>query len=213
MTTFFTSDVHLGHVNIISYSERPFEDVPNMNARIVEAWNEHVGPDDFVYVLGDLAMGKMDDSLPIAGQLQGHKILVPGNHDRCHPGFAGKKGVPYWEDRYHDEADIEEILGLQPRITIGHHRGVQTCHFPYSGDHTDEGDRYTALRPEDQGALLVHGHVHDAWRQNGRMFNVGMDAWGGSLLTEDELESWLDGDATLHTDRLPWPDIYPEGTP
>ena len=86
--------MHIGHSNIIAYSGRPFVDVPDMNERIVTAWNETVGPDDYVYILGDLCMGKLDDSLSVAGQLQGHKILVPGNHDRCHPKFVGKKGDP-----------------------------------------------------------------------------------------------------------------------
>ena len=31
MTTWFTSDLHLGHVNIIRYCERPFADVDEMN--------------------------------------------------------------------------------------------------------------------------------------------------------------------------------------
>lgn len=210
MTTWFTSDVHLGHANICAYSGRPFDSVDEMNEKIVTGWNETVKNADYVYVLGDLCMGKMDITLPVAGLLQGRKILLPGNHDRVHPQFAGKKTVGHWESRYREVAGIERILGLQPRIAIGHHLAVKACHFPYSGDHTGEEDRYTELRPKDSGELLVHGHVHDAWRQNGRMFNVGLDAWGGHILSEDELESMLDGDATLHTDRLPWPDIYPE---
>jgi calcineurin-like phosphoesterase family protein len=212
MTTWFTSDVHVGHSNIIAYSGRPFEDVPDMNERIVTGWNETVKTDDYVYVLGDLCMGKMDDSLPVAGRFQGHKILVPGNHDRCHPKFVGKKTVEHWKSRYHEVAGIERILPVQTRIAVGHHVAVKACHFPYTGDHTEEGDRYVDLRPEDTGEILIHGHVHDEWRQRGRMFNVGLDAWGGKLLTADELEALLDGDHTLNTDRLPWPATYPEGS-
>jgi calcineurin-like phosphoesterase family protein len=204
MTTWFTSDLHISHSNICQYSGRPFDSVDEMNAAIVESWNSVVRHWDAVYVLGDLAMGKMDASLPVAGKLQGHKILVPGNHDRCHPKFTGKKSVDFWEGRYHNEAGIEIFLGLNPRINVGHHKGVQTSHFPYSGDHTGEEDRFVELRPVDKGEPLIHGHVHDAWRQKGRQFNVGLDAWGGSLLQEDLVESLLDGDLTLHTDRIPW---------
>jgi len=214
MTTFFTSDVHIGHVNIIAYSERPFVDVPDMNARIVEGWNQTVTDADTVYIIGDLCMGKLDDSLSIAGQLRGHKWLVPGNHDRCHPNFAGKKGIGYWEQRYYEEAGIEHIYHmLNPRIDVGHHKGVRFSHFPYQGDHTGEEDRYIELRPADHGEWLVHGHVHDAWRHNGRMVNVGMDAWGGCLLSEAYLENVLDGPKDLHTDRWEWATNFPEFPP
>ena len=202
--TWFTSDLHISHANICALSDRPFDSVDEMNANIVEWWNKIVRPEDVVYILGDLCMGKMDDSLPIAGQLRGHKILVPGNHDRCHPKFTGKKTVDFWEGRYHNEAGIEIFLDLNPRINVGHHKKVQASHFPYMGDHDGTEDRYTKLRPIDRGEPLIHGHVHGAWRQKGRMVNVGLDAWGGNLIREDLLESILDGDKTLHTDRIPW---------
>jgi len=206
---YFTSDIHIGHANIIAYSGRPFDDVPDMNAKLVEGWNQIVHPADTVYILGDLVMGKLDDSLPIAGQLQGHKILVPGNHDRLHPMYKHKKGYDQWAARYRDEAGIEHVTEPQTRLPIGHHRGVLVCHFPYTGDHTGEDDRYTEERPADGGEWLVHGHVHDAWRHNGRCINVGLDAWGGCLLTEDSLENILDGPKHLHTDRWTWDPAYP----
>lgn len=210
MATFFTSDVHIGHVNIIKYSERPFEDVADMNDRLVTAWNEQVGPSDTIFILGDLAMGKMDESLPIVGRLQGFKVLLPGNHDRVHPQFCGKQGVDHWLRRYGDEVGkVGNFLPLIARVHVGHHRNVRMCHFPYKGDHVGEpGDRYVELRPKDDGEWLVHGHVHDEWRQRGRMLNVGMDAWGGHILPLEELEAILDGDMTAHSDRLPWPLDY-----
>ena len=48
-------------------------------------------------------------------------------------------------------------------------------HYPYVGDSRDK-DRFTGMRPMDTGGYLVHGHVHEKWRTNGRMFNVGVDA-------------------------------------
>ena len=124
-----------------------------------------------------------------------------------HPRFAGKKGVPYWEARYREEAGIERIMALQPRISFGRYRSVKTCHFPYSGDHTGEEDRYTELRPADTGEILVHGHVHEAWRQRGRMTNVGLDAWGGEILPVEQVEAMIESFASIDGDlgRIPWP--------
>lgn len=37
--TFFTSDTHFGHANIINLCNRPFKDVNHMNDMLVENWN------------------------------------------------------------------------------------------------------------------------------------------------------------------------------
>ena len=71
MTRFFTSDLHLDHTNVIAYCDRPFADVGQMNAALVAAWNTVVMADDEVWVLGDLAMGRVEETLAVAKQLVG----------------------------------------------------------------------------------------------------------------------------------------------
>ena len=82
MSTWFTSDLHFGHVNIIQYSGRPFTDVDQMNTSLIDRWNALVQPGDDVWVLGDVAMGHIADTLPLVGRLAGYKRLLAGNHDR-----------------------------------------------------------------------------------------------------------------------------------
>ena len=55
VATFFTSDQHFGHRNIIDYCHRPFGDVGEMDEIIIAGWNETVGLEDEVWVLGDFA--------------------------------------------------------------------------------------------------------------------------------------------------------------
>ena len=55
--TFFTSDTHFGHANIINLCKRPFKDVNHMNDMLVENWNNVVTDDDTVFHLGDFAFG------------------------------------------------------------------------------------------------------------------------------------------------------------
>jgi calcineurin-like phosphoesterase family protein len=95
MTTYFTADQHFGHQNIIEYCGRPFHSVGEMNAVLVANWNAVVGPHDTVHVLGDVAMGRREESMPLIGRLAGHKILYPGNHDRCWYGHTGH-GLSAW---------------------------------------------------------------------------------------------------------------------
>lgn len=79
--TWFISDTHFGHQNILQYEKesRPFESVEEMNESIIDRWNRVVSDDDTVYHLGDFAFGRKN--IAIAERLKGKKILILGNHD------------------------------------------------------------------------------------------------------------------------------------
>ena len=81
---------------------------------------------------------------------------------------------------------------------------VLACHFPYAGDSRDGyEDRYLEYRPKDRGGFLVHGHTHGRWRKNGRMVDVGVDAWGGRPVSFETVAALLTN-GTDHEDVLPW---------
>lgn len=187
MTTWFTSDLHFGHVNIIEYSGRPFTDAEQMNRALIERWNGFVQPDDTVWVLGDMAMGRIAETLPLVGQLAGRKLLITGNHDRCWDGNGSKAAE--WVGRYL-EAGFDEIHQGSVAMRIGGY-DVLACHFPYRGD-TQDFDRYPEVRPADLGGWLLHGHVHEQWRQRDRMINVGCDAWDCRPVDEATLIALID---------------------
>lgn len=182
MTRFFTADLHLGHRNIIEYCSRPFLDVDEMNAALVDRWNETVGDEDEVIVLGDVAMGRISETLPLVGRLRGRKVLLAGNHDRCWQGH--RQGVEAATVRYLD-AGFDEIWQGQVEVQLDG-MAVLACHFPYRGDSQDH-DRYVEHRPVDRGAWLLHGHVHERWRSSGRMINVGVDVWDYRPVPEHDL--------------------------
>lgn len=80
MDTWFTSDTHFGHANVIDYCDRPFEDVEEMDAEMVRRWNALVKPGDRVYHLGDFAW-TLKRAREIRPQLNGTIRLIIGNHD------------------------------------------------------------------------------------------------------------------------------------
>lgn len=180
----FTADLHLGHANIIEYAHRPFADVERMNAALLERWNEVVAPDDEVYVLGDVAMGDVAETVPKCTALHGRKILVPGNHDRCWPGHkkVSASAAELYKRAVFEIAPPIILLAVEqaPRGS------VTLCHFPHRGDSRGH-DRYVSQRPPDDGGWLLHGHVHDRWQVNGRQINVGVDVWGYRPVSQDEL--------------------------
>ncbi len=187
----FTSDLHLGHRNIIEYCRRPFGGVDHMNEALIDRWNECVAPDDEVWVLGDVAMGTILEMLPLVGLLDGRKILVAGNHDRCWAGRARRRDPEAaWTAAYLEAGFAEVHQGAVTLELGGEH--VLACHFPYEGDSQD-ADRHVEHRPADDGLWLLHGHVHDAWQVRGRQINVGVDVWHYRPVAEATLTAIITG--------------------
>jgi len=184
MATWFTADTHFGHVRILELCNRPFKTVEEMNERLVDNWNERVTPQDQVFILGDLALGKLDDSLSYVAQLNGTKFLVPGNHDRVWTGYPSKGKPVRPEDTERYEA---AGLTISSHITVYGAQLWVLCHFPDEGDSHD-GDRFDGWRPTLlPGEVLVHGHVHNKWLTNGPRINVGVDVWDYRPVHEDEV--------------------------
>jgi len=186
MTVWFTADLHFGHANIIRYCNRPFTDVANMDDELIGRWNDTVAPTDTVWVLGDVALGRIEQTLGLVARLTGRKLLVAGNHDRCWAGHGRR--ARRWTERYRD-AGFDEVHQGEIALDIAG-VAVTACHFPYRGDSHDE-DRYLEHRPVDRGDWLLHGHVHERWREWGRMINVGVDAWDFRPVSEATIASLL----------------------
>lgn len=201
MTLYFTSDHHFGHANIIRLAQRPFPDLDRMHEWFIDCWNCVVEPDDVVWYLGDVALGRIQDSLGIISQLNGHKVLLPGNHDRCWRGHRkpAKRGL-YLNAGFDEIRDGDQVLRLAGQDVI-------VSHFPYrgSGDHEGMVERYHEHRPVDEGGWLLHGHIHERWRIRNRQINVGVDAWAGYPISVATVERYITDFEQSDRDPHPWP--------
>ena len=176
-----SSDWHLGHARIIELCNRPYRNVDDMNAGIIELINDTVDVRDELWCLGDICMGKIADSLQLVSSIKCTVRLVPGNHDRMGLSYRNDtKHSVKWANVYSDAG----ITVMPEFISDFYGLGFSVCHFPYDGD-SQSDDRYLDFRPVDDGGWLVHGHVHDSWRQRGKQINVGLDAWGCLLAIDD----------------------------
>ncbi len=97
MATFVIADTHFGEENNLTYFNRPFKDVDDMNEGMVRRWNSVVMPEETVFHLGDVG----DPSY--VKRLNGHKILIMGNHDRKH-------SMDFWREAGFDEVYRFPIL-------------------------------------------------------------------------------------------------------
>ena len=80
MDTWFISDTHFGHRNIIGYCRPEFPFVEDMDEALIKNWNERVKPGDRVYHLGDFAISPKH-AAAIRPRLNGTIRLIVGNHD------------------------------------------------------------------------------------------------------------------------------------
>lgn len=185
MARFYTADLHLGHRNILAYTDRPWGDMDAMNAALIDNINQVCGSDDELWVLGDVALGSLTQSLSWLQHAAPQLHLVSGNHDRCW-GYArrGPQSVELYR-----RAGFASIAD-QAEHQIGKWQ-VALSHFPYRGDHTEQ-DRYAKARPKDDGRWLLCGHVHEAWRQRGRQINVGVDVRGFEPVSEGEISAIIE---------------------
>ena len=178
--THFTSDNHFWHKNVIRLCNRPFAHLHDMHEHMIEEWNKRVRKStDKIYVLGDFSFANGTMTRPILDRLNGHKILVLGNHDR-----HAKHMLDMGFQEVHENIFIE--IGNKQKVFLSHfpfhpmvtyqktnEDKVRTT-YPYEKVDT----RYMHKRIVDDGNMwLLHGHVHGAWKQNGRQINLGVDVW------------------------------------
>jgi calcineurin-like phosphoesterase family protein len=200
MSAWFTADQHFGHARLLELSAArcaAFPTVAEMNARLVHNWNSVVQPEDTVWVLGDFDMHGKDASLTLVEQLVGAKILVSGNHDSCWAGV--REG---WKNRdLYLAAGFAAVMDfavttLPPLRPQAPATRVLMSHFPYAGDSHDE-DRYAQFRLRDEGIPLLHGHVHESFRERRTKkgtwhINVGVDWWDYAPVSADRLAQHLE---------------------
>ncbi len=152
--TFFTSDLHFFHRNIIQFCERPFDSIEHMNQKLIDNWNMVVSDKDHIWMLGDFSFGKDDETAGILKQLKGHKHLIVGNHDR--KGSSQKLFNKNWQDFF---VDSHEYF----RLKVDGYKFV-LCHFPFSS--------------WERGYINLHGHWHSrkGYQNKYNQYDVGVDA-------------------------------------
>lgn len=199
MTTFYAADPHFGHRNIGALCARPWTNVEQMDAALVERWNSVVGENDTTWVLGDFSLSPA--ALDKVSLLAGTKILVAGNHDWCwsyHPRSRGGRN----ESRVQRYLDAGFAQVYPSGVVTGHRIGgveVVLSHLPYHGD-SGHDERYADRRPNDTGLPLICGHVHNTWarlygapgRVHRGQINVGVDVWDYTPVPAEALVPYLE---------------------
>lgn len=115
---YFTSDLHLGHRNIIRLCNRPFATIEEMDETLIRNWNAKVTNGDTVYILGDLLFRNEKPAEEYLKQLKGKKHPIIGNHDR---DWVKKCNL---EDFFESVNNLHFISDGKRQMTLCHYRNM-----------------------------------------------------------------------------------------
>jgi calcineurin-like phosphoesterase family protein len=144
---FLIADLHFGHFNVMKYENRPFETVEEMDKHMIHMWNQTVKKVDKIFVLGDFSFYNKEKSKEVLSKLNGHKILIMGNHDRSH-------SVGWWKDAGFNEVYEYPII-YKDFFMFSHEPLYMNVNMPY---------------------VNLHGHLHSMQYESKKLYyNVGVE--------------------------------------
>lgn len=169
MAILFSADLHFGHGNIITYCNRPFTSVAEMNEGLVSRWNAKVKPNDIVYFIGDFSFMSEIETLEILLRLNGRIRIIPGNHDRK---ILKSVALQRQFDAVLPELYEEKINGTS----------VVMCHYPMM-----------SWNKAHHGSNHLHGHSHGMipFDPKFRRLDVGADVHNCEPISWDEVVNFM----------------------
>lgn len=159
---YFTSDLHLGHENVIRHCSRDFANVVAMDVAILDVINRTVNYNDTLWILGDFAF-RGRSPRHYRDQINCVNVrLLFGNHDkRSKCETAGFSFV----------GDVAEISVGKQRIWLSHyaHRSWPASHhgswhlYGHSHGALDADDRAAGLNALDVGVDNFYANGPPQW--------------------------------------------------
>lgn len=158
MSTWFTSDTHFNHKNIVAGTSdwpegnycRDFKTLEEHNETLIRNFNEKVKEDDVLYHLGDWSFGGIDSIWKFWDRLNCLDIhLILGNHD--HHIEKGRIAKLLGEDGSQIDVDLRKLFS-----SVQHYKEI-----------TIEGQMivmsHYAMRvwnKSHKGSWMLYGHSH-----------------------------------------------------
>jgi calcineurin-like phosphoesterase family protein len=151
--TFFVSDTHWGHANIIKYSQRPFANVDEMNEGLIANWNAVVKENDTVWHLGDFAFMPIKPFKEVLRRLNGHIHVVLGNHDSV---IENHRDDLFYGGKLDSIQNYAEVK-VDGRFIVLFHYGQRVWNRSH------------------HGSIHLYGHSHGSLPPYGLSVDIGVD--------------------------------------
>jgi len=143
---------------------RGFKSTNEMDASIIEIWNNIIHTGDEVYHLGDFGFGKEKEISKYRSQLNGKVNLILGNHDY-------KNSIDKLGKLFTSVSDLKTIKYNHERIIL--------CHYAmrvWSASH--------------HNSYHLFGHSHGLLNTYGKSFDIGWDVWGKPLNISEVIDEF-----------------------
>jgi calcineurin-like phosphoesterase family protein len=167
---FFTSDLHIGHKNILKLgSGRPFSTIDEHDNTLIQNWNSVVKDEDIIYHLGDFAFCcSPNRTLEVLEQLNGKINFIWGNHDQNLMKLS-KLPLIYGSEKYNFLGDYAYIRCPDKEREKGY-QGIVLMHYPL-----------VVWYKVNKGVWHLHGHCHQgldsSYYEGSPKLDVGVDGW------------------------------------
>ena len=165
---YFTSDLHFDDDRLNLFGrDILFKTKEEVDNHIIENWNKLVTKDDYVIVIGDVALSKAGlDKMKLCN---GRKILIKGNYDEATTAKFDVSDALL--EQYFEYVASDGFIGVKG----------ESCymnHYPVNG------------RPD---FFNIVGHIHGLWKVQRNMINVGTDANHFTPVSEDQIAFSING--------------------
>lgn len=188
---FVTSDTHFGHDREFLYGPRGFSSIKESDSEIIKRWNEVVGPNDIVYLLGDIMLNDNENGIGCLSCLNGNIKIILGNHD------TDNRIKIYKELELHSNGRIE-VLGFADIIKYKKYR-FYLSHHPTFTSNLDDRD---SIRSH---LINLFGHTHQKtkfYQEIPFMYHVGLDAHNCYPVSLDQIIEDIKNEAQKCLDQL-----------
>lgn len=183
MRIFLTGCPHFGHANMFIKHGRPFRDIDEMDGAMIDNWNNVVTPEDTVYLLGDVTMGRT--ALEYLEMLSGDIIVIPGNHDRM---WVKARAFDWRQTRL--PMGTVRVGNLMEMFRYRNRTCVTVCHY--------QMERWPGYGHPKRPGYHFHAHAHGKSKRMNYRLDVSMDAndFCPVLLTDAMRQATPGGKAT-----------------
>ena len=139
---YYIADLHFGHKNCLAFDNRKFKTIEEHDETLIKNWNNVVGIDDDVYILGDVSWHNATKTIEIFKQLNGRLHLIKGNHD-------GKLLRNYeFKSLFVEICDYKELQNDDGTLIV-------LSHYPIP-----------CFKNHYYGSYHLYGHVHVSFEWN-----------------------------------------------
>lgn len=188
----FTSDTHFNHNAILNFCNRPFDTIEEHDQQLINNWNSVVKPDDTVFHLGDFCFGGRPKWQSIIEQLNGHIILILGNHD--------------FKQLTQGIEALFDYVTQQMKIQIGT-RTVYLNHFPFlcfaNGNIQTYKENYN---------IQLFGHIHSGPKSTSEdlsrcsilyptQYDVGVDNNNLTPVSWNQIKQTINQQINIHNEN------------